>query len=177
MRIAILCLVIWAATTPQVWAQEKQEQGRDQQQDQQPQQPPPQRPTLGPHPAPSPGGPSSSTTADPRKLMRVRTVYVEIIDNLLSEKLADGISKMGRFRVVAKRDEADAVLTGTCSDLRRLKTVHSEVYLNDRASGAAIWQDSLRRPYNPPPLGQVVNHTASDFVAHLEDSVKEAERK
>src|SRR2546422_459710 len=73
---------------------------------QQSSEPPPQqgqerKPTLGPAPEPSLSGPRTSATMDARKLMRVRTIYVERIDNSLSEKLADGLAKMGRFRVVA----------------------------------------------------------------------------
>jgi hypothetical protein len=101
---------------------------------------------------------------------------VERIDNLLSERLADGLAKMGRFRVVASRNEADAVLSGTCFDSRRLKRVHSEVYLTDR-SGSAIWQDVLRRPFNPPTLQKSVDSTAAEIVQHLGDSVREADRK
>ncbi len=66
---------------------------------QQPSEPPPQqgqerKPTLGPAPEPSLSGPRTSATMDARKLMRVRTIYVERIDNSLSEKLADGLAKM-----------------------------------------------------------------------------------
>ncbi len=109
--------------------------------------------------------------------MRIRNVYVEHIDNLLGEKLSDGLSKTGRFRVVANRNAADAVLRGTCNDMRRLRAVHSEVYLNDRGSGASIWQDIVRHPYNPPPLAKAVDDTAMEILTHLEDSVKEADRK
>ena len=77
--------------------------------------------------------------------MRVRTIFVERIDNLLSEKVSEGIAKQGKFRVVANRNEADAVVSGTCSDLRRLKNVHSEIYLNDRVSGAAAAGNVQRR--------------------------------
>ena len=135
------------------------------------------RPTLGPSPAPSLYGPRTSTTTDAKKLMRIRTVYVERIDNMLSEKLAEGISKMGIFRVVASRNDADAVVRGTCSDLRRLKTVHSEVYIAERGNGASIWQDNVRRPYNPPPLSKAVDDTAALVLAHLQDSLKQADRK
>jgi len=174
MRFGILFIVICVAISPRAFGQEKQERDPGQQPQR---QPPFERPTLGPRPTPSTQGPSSSTTTDPAKLMRVRTIFVERIDNLLSEKVSEGITKQGKFRVVANRNEADAVVSGSCSDLRRLKSVHSEIYLNDRVSGAAIWQDSLRHAYNPPPLGQVVNATASEFLAHLEESIKEAQRK
>jgi hypothetical protein len=142
------------------------------------QQEPPQRPTLGPQPAPTlRGGPHSATIIDARRLMRVRKIYVERIDNALSDKLVEGIGSSGRFQIVADREEADAVLRGTCLDLRRLKAVRSEVYLNDRVSGAAIWQDSVRRPFNPPALSKAVQETAVMIVESLTESVVEAERR
>lgn len=154
---------------------QEQPEGRDQpkQQEQRKQQ---QRPTLGAPTEPSLGGPRSSTTTDPRKLTRVRSIYVERIDNMLSDRLAEGLAKMGRFRVVASRNEADAVVRGTCFDSRRLKSVHSEVYLTDR-SGASIWQDDVRRPFNPPPLPKVVDNTAAEILQHLGDSIREADRR
>ncbi len=169
MKLGFLGLAIFLAATGVARGQQ-QEQPQQQQGEQT------QRPTLGPPPEPSLYGPRTSTTTDARKLMRVRSVYVERIDNSLSDKLADGLTKMGRFHVVSKRNEADGVLRGTCSDFRRLKSVHSEVYLTDR-SGAAIWQDSVRRPYNPPALQKVVNDTAVVILQHLGDSIREAERK
>ncbi|HKS94532.1 MAG TPA: hypothetical protein VJV74_00200 [Terriglobia bacterium] len=149
---------------------------------------PQERPTLG-KPAPdekpptlgkgtTPEGPKTSTTSDPRRLMSIKTIYVDSnIENALGEKLAEGISKMGRFRIVAERKEADAVMSGTCFDSRRLKTVHSEVSLNDRASGHSIWQDVVRRHYNPPPLSKAVDETATILVGHLTESIQEAERR
>jgi hypothetical protein len=133
-----------------------------------------QRPTLGE--APSAGGPRTSTTTDSRKLMRVRSVYIEAIDNSLNEKLAEALSKAGPFRVVAKRNEADAVLRGTCFDSRRLKRLHSEVFLTD-PRGGSIWQDIIREPFNPPPLDKAVTDSAAVIVAHLGDSLREAQRK
>ena len=135
-----------------------------------------QRPTLGPQ-TPSLHGPRTSFTTDARKLARIQTIYVERMDNALSEKLIEGLSKVGRFRVVANRREADAVLRGSCFDSRRLKNVHSEVYLNDRGSGASIWQDSVRRPFNPPALDAVVSETAQLILGHLQESVLEADRR
>lgn len=140
-------------------------------------QAPRQKPTLGPQPAPSLHGPRTSNTTDARKLIRVRRIYVERMDNKLSEKLLDGLAKLGRFHVVASREEADAVMRGTCFDSRRLKSVHSEVYLNDRISGASIWQDSVRRPFNPPPLDAAVAETATLILQHLSASVVEAGRR
>jgi hypothetical protein len=113
---------------------------------------------------------------DARRLRRVRTIFVEHIENSLSEKLAEGLAKMGRFRIVDKRRDADAVLRGTCSDLRRLKSVHSEVYLADSRADSTIWQDTVRRPYNPPPLDKVVGDTALLIVQHLTDSLRQADR-
>lgn len=147
-----------------------------------------ERPTLG-KPAPdekpptlgkgtTPEGPKTSTTSDPRRLMSIKTIYVDSnIENSLGEKLAEGISKMGRFRIVAERKEADAVMSGTCFDSRRLKTVHSEVSLNDRGSGKSIWQDVVRRHYNPPPLSRAVDETATILIGHLTESIQEAERR
>ncbi len=155
--------------------QEQQPEHDQQKQQDQPKQAP-QRPSLGTPTEPSLNGPRSSTTTDPRKLVRVRSIYVERIDNMLSDRLAEGLVKMGRFRVVASRNEADAVLRGTCFDSRRLKSLHSEVYLSDRG-GASIWQDDVRRPFNPPPLPKVVDTTAAEILQHLGDSVREADRR
>jgi hypothetical protein len=150
-------------------AQDKQEPQQDQQQEQ-------QRPTLGPAPAPSLRGPRNANIMDARRLARVQKIYVERMDNSLGEKLIEGLSKTHRLRVVADRKDADAVLRGTCFDSRRLKSLRSEVYLND-TNGAAIWQDSVRRPYNPPPLDAAVSQTAGLIVEHLAESILEAERK
>jgi hypothetical protein len=142
----------------------QQQQGQQQQ----------QRPTLGE--SPSAGGPRNSTTTDIRKLLRVRTVYIETIDNSLNEKLAEALSKAGPFRVVAKRNEADAILRGTCFDSRRLKSLHSEVFLTD-PHGGPIWTDIIREPFNPPPLDKSVMDSASLIVTHLGESLREAQRK
>lgn len=156
----------------QTQPQERQEP--QQQEHQQPQQ----RPTLGPPPdEPSLSGPRTSTTTDPKKLLRVQKIFVEPIDNNLSDKLITGLAKMGRFRIVAQRHAADAVLRGTCLDSRRLKSLHSEVYLNDGANGASIWQDVVRRPYNPPPLAKAVDNTATLILDHLNGSIQEAQHK
>ena len=112
-----------------------------------------------------------------RRLLSVKTIFVDHIDNALGEKLADGLSRMGRFRIVADRKDADTVVMGTCFDSRRLKTVHSEIFLHDRASGASIWQDIVRRHYNPPPLQKAVDDTAVMILAHLGESIQEAQRK
>jgi len=179
MRILHLGLVITLLVGSILRAQENPNQ--QQPPDQQPQPDQPQRPTLG-KPAPnngaaSPEGPHRATVTDERRLMRVRTVYIDRIDNQLSDKLTEGLAKIGRFRIVAERKEADAVLTGTCFDSRHLKQLHSEVFLNDRASGSSIWQDIVRRPYNPPSLAESVQDSADVIVAHLNQTLREAERK
>jgi hypothetical protein len=149
--------------------QDKQQPQQDQQQQQ-------KRPTLGPAPAPSLRGPRNANIVDAHRLARVQKIYVERMDNSLGQKLIEELARGRRLRVVADRKEADAILRGTCFDSRRLKSVRSEVYLND-AHGAAIWQDSVRRPYNPPPLTAAVSQTASLIVEHLAESILEAERK
>ncbi|HLW78310.1 MAG TPA: hypothetical protein VKU44_01820 [Terriglobia bacterium] len=137
---------------------------------------PQERPTLGKDGS-TPNGPRTSTTNDPRRLASVKTLYIDHIDNALSDKLTEGLARMGRFKIVASRQEADTVMSGTCFDSRRLKTVHSEVFLHDRTSGASIWQDVVRHPYNPPPLDKAVDDTATVILAHLGESIQEAERK
>jgi hypothetical protein len=145
----------------------------------QPQQPEEKRPTLGPPTAPTPGmaptGPATDFVIDAGKLMRVRKVYVEMIDNHLSDKLMDGLSKSGRFQVVADKKDADAIIRGTCFDARHLKSVHSEVFMSDRLSGKSIWQDTVRMPYNPPTLAKAVDATADRMLRHLASSVAKAQ--
>jgi hypothetical protein len=177
MRVGYLCLALLLIAGLAAWQQEQQTQEQSPQQpEHRKQQEQPRKPTLGPAPAPSLYGPRTSNTTDARKLMRVRRIYVERIDNSLSEKLVEGFAKTRRFRIVASRNEADAVLRGTCVSLRRMKTVHSEVYLNDM-NGAAVWQDNVRRPYNPPTLEAAVSETASLIVTHLTESALEAEHR
>jgi hypothetical protein len=140
-----------------------------------------QRPTLGPAtgPAVPEGVPRTANPVDAKKLLRIHSLYVERIDNELSDKLVEAIAKTGRFRIVTKPKEADATVRGSCLDLRRLKTVHSEVFISDR-SGASVWQDSIRRPFNPlkpPSLEQAVSDTAAMVAEHLEATVREAARK
>lgn len=165
LALAVVC-VAWLSAWPQENSEQKQEE-----------KPPAKRPTLGPSSAPSLSGPRTSTTTDPRKLLRVRSVYIERMDNSLSDKLTEAMARTGRFRLVSTRNEADAVMHGTCFDSRRLKTVHSEVYLSERSSRAPIWQDSVRRPVNPPPLDTAVTETAQIILEHLSASVLEAERR
>jgi hypothetical protein len=132
-----------------------------------------QRPTLGPA-EPSLNGPSSSTTNDRIRLLHMRKIYIERIDNQLSDKLMDDLVRSGLVKVVDKRQNADAVLGGTCFNSRRLKEVHSEVFISDQADGASIWQDIVRIPYNPPPLSKAVDTTAAEIVAHLAQSIRAA---
>jgi hypothetical protein len=169
MRRLSICVVILLSLPNCGWALEGQEESP-------PPQQPQQRPTLGPAPAPSLHGPRTSTTNDPHKLLQIRTIFVEHMNNLLSEKLMDGIGKMGRFRVVAERKQADAVLRGTCEDFRRLKSLRSEVYITDRR-GSSVWQDSIHRPFNPPTLDKAVDESVLLVLEHLGDSLREAERK
>ena len=179
MRITIFFLLFLLAAVG-AWTQEtqpqpKQDEPNPQADQQAPPQQPPKRPTLGPAPAPTLYGPKTSTTADPRRLSRVKKIYIERMDNALDERLIEALAKARRFRIVGDRKEADAVLRGTCFDARRLKVLRSEVYLNE-VSGASIWQDSIRRPINPPKIEVAVSETATIIVSHLSDSLLEAER-
>jgi|SRR5271157_2426545 len=136
-----------------------------------------ERPTLGPQNGPGlESGPLTSTTMDLRRLMRIRTLYIASIDNSLSDKLISALGKWGRFRLVTKEKDADAILRGSCLESRRLKRVHSEVFISDR-NGASVWQDNIYRPFNPPALDQAVNDTATLVEAHLERTLREAEQR
>ncbi|MBZ5516247.1 MAG: hypothetical protein LAN62_15625 [Acidobacteriia bacterium] len=165
VTILLAGAMAWPQEEPSTTEQQPSEQPREQ-----------RRPTLGPAPAPSLGGPRTSSTTDARRLLRVRKIYLEQIENRLTEKLVEGFGKARGVAIVADRNQADAVMRGTCFDSRRLKTLRSEVYLNDR-SGASIWQDSIHLPFNPPPLDSVVNQTADRIVADLMASIMEAQRR
>ncbi len=171
MKLLKVCLLFWLALSSTTWAQKEKT----------PDKPPDggnqNRPTLGPPPPPSLNGPRSSTTTDAQKLSRMRKIFVQRIDNQLSDKLMEGLSKVGRFRIVIDEKEADAVMRGSCLDSRRLKSVHSEVFISERATGASIWQDSVRRSFNPPTLEKAVDETAAMILEHLNDSVNDAHRK
>ena len=159
-----------------MWAQagQKADQSTPQGQPQQQQE---ERPTLGPRNGPATeAGPNTSTTNDVRKLMRIHTLYIESIDNSLSDKLIEDLGKWGRFHLVTKAKDADATLRGSCLESRRLKHVHSEVFISDR-NGASIWQDSIYRPFNPPTLDQAVSDTATLVEAHLEEALREGSRE
>ena len=164
-------MILWLALATTSWAQQ------DKQPDKPPDGAPQNRPTLGPPPAPSLRGPRSSTTNDARKLAHINKIYVERIDNRLSDKLMEGLAKLGRFRIVIEEKEADAVLRGSCLDSRSLKSVHSEVFISDRATGASIWQDNVRHAFNPPTLDKAVDESAATILEHLNDSISEAQRK
>jgi len=175
MRWGARQLAICFLASLAMWAQAGQNsdqstsQGQPQQQE--------ERPTLGPRPGPAlESGPLTSTTTDLRKLMRIRTLYIENIDNSLSDKLVEALGKGGRFRLVAKQKDADATLRGSCLESRRLKHVHSEVFISDR-NGASVWQDTIYRAFNPPTLDQAVSDTATLVAAHLEQSVRAGERR
>jgi hypothetical protein len=103
--------------------------------------------------------------------MRIHTLYIESIDNSLSEQLVETLGKLGRFRLVTQAKQADATLRGSCLESRRLKHVHSEVFISDRG-GASVWQDTIIRPYNPPTLDQAVRDTATLVAAHLEKTIR-----
>ena len=131
-------------------------------------------PSLGP--APSLNGPRNSTIVDAHKLLSIRTIYVEPIDNRLNQSLTEDLSKEGPFQVVSDRAKADAVLRGTCFDSRHMKDVHTEVFLTG-PGGKSVWQDIVRTPYSPPPLAKAVSNTATLIVLHLKQSLQEARRR
>ncbi|HXJ93292.1 MAG TPA: hypothetical protein VMT20_10480 [Terriglobia bacterium] len=167
------------ATAPFTLNAQQDQPQQDQQQ--QPQKPP----TLGPAPqqkpptlgeSPSLAGPHSANTNDARRLLEVRAVFVDQMDNGLDEKLIEVLGNKGLFRIVGNRRDADAVLRGTCFDSTRLKTVHSEVFLTGR-SGESIWQDVIRQPYKPPPLSQAVATTAQAIGDDLASSMRQAQGK
>jgi hypothetical protein len=110
---------------------------------------------------------------DYQKLMRIHSLYVERMDNALSDRLVESLGKLGRFKIASKLRDADAVVTGSCLESRRLKRLHSEVFIADRG-GKSIWQDNVYRPYNPPSLEQAVNETARVVADHLGLSLNEA---
>ena len=132
-----------------------------------------QAPTLGPS-RPSLEGPTNTRIANPRRLVKMRKVYIERIDHNLNVKLADDIAHVSWLKVVDNEDEADAIVRGTCFDLRRLKRLHAEVYISDRVTGKSIWQDVVRVPYDPAALQKAVDQAASDILAHLNESMHAA---
>ena len=138
---------------------------------------PDERPTLGPRNGPGDlSGPDNSTTTDIKKLARIHTLYIESMDNSLNEKLVESIGKWGRFQLVTKAKDADAILRGSCLESRRLKRMHSEVFISDR-NGGSIWQDTIYRPFNPPALDQAVTETADVVQVHLAKTLRDARQR
>ncbi len=166
MRRSIMCLAIAILLVPvtEIRGAPQQDGGQE------------QRPTLGPAPGSSPRAPRTATVTDYRKLVRIRTLYVERIDNALGDKLTATLGKLGRFKIVTNPREADAKVTGSCMDSRRLKRLHSEVFISDRGGGS-IWQDNIFRPFSPPSLEQAVSETAQLVAEHLSESLSEAASK
>ncbi|MEJ2008005.1 MAG: hypothetical protein P8Z30_07605 [Acidobacteriota bacterium] len=138
-----------------------------------------QRPTLGPSGpvSPSERGPVSMRTANPRLLLKMRKVYVQRIDHNLNEILTDDLAHVSWLKVVKKPSEADAIVRGTCFSLRRLKSLHAEVYITDSVSGASIWQDVVRVPYGPPELSKAADNAAARVLADLKQSIHLASRR
>ena len=176
LGLAILVAAVWGfgVQLPQPAPSEPQKQEETSQETAPPSL---QRPTLGLAPAPSLGGPRASNIVDPRRLLSIRKVFIQRIDNNLSEKLIAALSQGDLFQVVNKRPEADAILGGSCFEARRIRKVHTEVFLSDRLTGKIIWQDVVRLPFNPPPLESAVNATVAEIMAHLRLDLREAPRK
>ncbi|TAM84124.1 MAG: hypothetical protein EPN47_02060 [Acidobacteria bacterium] len=135
-----------------------------------------QAPTLEPS-HPSLGGGGSPRTANPRMLLKIRKVYIERIDYSLNEKLEADMAHVSWLKVVNNEDDADAIIRGTCFDLRHLKRLHAEIYISDRVSGKSIWQDVIRVPYTPPDLSKAVDQAATEILNHLDASVRAASRR
>jgi hypothetical protein len=133
-------------------------------------------PTLGPS-RPSLEGPSSTRTANARMLLKMRKVYIERIDHDLNAKLEDDMAHISWLKVVNSEDDADAIIRGTCFDLRRLKRLHAEIYITDRVTGKSIWQDVVRVPYGPPELTKALDQAASEILDHLNESVRTASKR
>ena len=163
MRRIVVLLALALLLAPLLKAQDAQQQSGDQE----------ERPTLGPKPGPGESGPRTATVNDYRKLVRIRTLYVERMDNDLSGKLMESLGKLGRFKMAPNAKEADAIVRGSCLESRRLKRLHTEVSITDRGGGS-IWQDIVLRPYNPPSLAQAVNDTAQAIAEHLGASINQA---
>ena len=163
MRRIVVLLVLALLLAPLLKAQEAQPQGGDQE----------QKPTLGPKPGPGESGPRTATVTDYRKLARIRTLYVERMDNDLNGSLVATLGKLGRFKMASNAKEADAIVRGSCLESRRLKRLHTEVSITDRGGGS-IWQDIVLRPFNPPSLNQAVNDTAQAIAEHLGESINQA---
>ena len=166
MRRIVVLLALALLLAPVLTAQDAQQQSGEQE----------QKPTLGPKPGPGESGPRTATVNDYRKLMRIRTLYIERMDNDLSEKLVASLGKLGRFKMATNAKEADAIVRGSCLESRRLKRLHTEVSITDRGGGS-IWQDIIFRPYNPPSLAQAVIESAQMIAEHLGESINQAGMK
>ena len=166
MRRIVVLLALALLLAPVLTAQDAQQQGGEQE----------QKPTLGPKPGPGESGPRTATVNDYRKLMRIRTLYIERMDNDLSEKLVASLGKLGRSKMATNAKEADAIVRGSCLESRRLKRLHTEVSITDRGGGS-IWQDIIFRPYNPPSLAQAVIESAQMIAEHLGESINQAGMK
>ena len=172
-----MALVIFVGLCSPALAQQGDQSGGQQQKPPTLTKPSDQKPpTLGGGEAPSLAGPHSANTNDPRQLLHVHAIFIDPMDNGLAERLIEQIGSHGPFRIAPSRQQADAVLRGTCFDSTRLKTVHSEVFLTSRG-GESIWQDIIRQPYRPPPLARAVATTAEVIAADLAASVREAQSK
>lgn len=139
-----------------------------------------QRPTLGPPPGtgePSVRGPVTSRTTNPRKLLRMRDIYIQRISHNFNEVLTKDLAHATRVKVVSKPSEADAVIRGVCFTLRNLKKLHAEVYINERASRASIWQDVVEVPYDPPDLSKAVDNAAAKILTDLNQSLRKASKR
>lgn len=133
------------------------------------------RPTLGPS-TPTLNGPGRGRTVNPKGLLSVRKIYIEPIDNKLSEKIREDLVGATMLQVVDKPKDADAILRGTCFRSSSLKHLHSEVYLSKKVSGAPVWQDVVYVPWDPPGLGKAVDKSAAEIVTHLFKSIRQAQR-
>ncbi len=176
MKRSLCLLSIAFLLVPLLGAQESQKSQGEQ--EPAPEQQPAPAPSLGGAPAPSLGGhgPGTATVNDYRKLTRIRSIYIDRMDNALSDKLIESVGRLGLFKIVSKAKEADAIMSGSCLESRRLKRLHTEVFLADRG-GKSIWQDNIYRPYNPPTLEHAVNETAQMVAEHLGKSLSQAEMK
>ena len=163
MRRIVVWLALALFLAPMLEAQDAQQQGGEQE----------EKPTLAPKHGPPGSGPPAATVNDYRKLGRIRALYVERMDNNLSDKLVASLGKLGRFKIASNAKEADAFVRGSCMESRRLKRLHTEVSITDRG-GASIWQDIVYRPYNPPSLAEAVNETADMIAEQLGESITEA---
>jgi len=180
MRVKTVFLAVFIFTAMSIARPSQSESKQEESQSQESRQessskPAPKRPSLGPAPPPSLSeAPKTANTLNPRKLIRVKKIYVERMDNNLHEKLMAALTATKRFEIVSDLGEADAVLRGTCLDMRRLSTLRSEVYLNE-VHGAAIWQDNVRRPINPPAIKAAVEEAAQKIATDLAESLTHAE--